>query len=94
MKDIKTLDDVIDVLRKIKYKATMPTERKFLPNFMQDWTTDKIASYYAKQKEDIKAINLSIIYLKNLKIIEQTSRDLVALFNQIASEIKIEEGPK
>lgn len=67
MKEIKTIDEVIDALKKIKHKATMPTKRKLLPSFMKDWTTSRIALYYTKQKEDIDAINLAILYLKNIK---------------------------
>lgn len=83
MKTIVSLEDVIDVLRKIKFKETRPTERKALPPFMQTWTIEKIFEYYKKLEPEVEALDIAIAYLKNINNIEKSSRELVKMFDNI-----------
>lgn len=86
MREVNNLEDVVEILRKIKFKATRPTERRYLPPFMQDWSEEKISSYYNRQKEDAAALEIAINYLRKISIIEKTSRDLVALFDKLTED--------
>lgn len=88
MKTIGSLEDVIDVLRKIKFKETRPTERKTLPPFMQTWTIEKIVEYYKKLEPEVEALDIAIAYLKNINNIEKSSRELVKMFDNITEDEK------
>lgn len=78
-----TLERAADILRANKFKATKPANRKQLPQYMQDWSDEKIDKYFDGQKDWREALDLAIRSLNIMKQFKSASYDLVDIFDNI-----------
>ena len=81
-----TLDRAADILRKAKFGATKPQDKKALPKYMETWTEEKINAYYDKQKDFVAALDIAISALNSLQHFKKASYELVDIFDKLGEE--------
>lgn len=85
-----TLDRAADILRKAKFGATKPQDKKALPKYMENWTEEKINAYYEKQKDLVESLDLAISALNSLQHFRKASYELVDIFDKMNEDNKKE----
>lgn len=81
-----TLERAADILRRAKFNATKPKDRKALPRYMEGWPEVKIDEYYDKQKDLVVALDLAISSLNSLQHFKKASYELVDIFDKLGEE--------